>query len=359
MPPEIPGILTGDQIRETADHIASWQLPSGMIPWFPGGHTDPWNHIEAAMALVVGDRRTEAEAAYQWLVDIQRPDGSWHQYYLDDEVEQDKLDANVIAYVATGAWHHWLHFRDLGHLEAMWAVVEPAIDFVLDLQQPRGEILWARHPDGTPWSFALLTGSASIAHSLRCAIAIAQELGHERPDWELSVGQLAHAIRHERDNAFSPKHRWAMDWYYPVLSGVISGDAGRDHLAARIDTFLLDDEGIRCVSDRPWVTAAETCECAMAYLGVGDREMALRLFTSAQKLREDDGRYITGVVHPGSTTFPTDERSTYSAAAVILAAEAVEGTSPAAPLFADHSFLPAIIDVDPVDMADIDEPARD
>ena len=40
-------------------------------------------------------------------------------------------------------------------------VVEKAIDFVLDLQTPRGEILWARHADGTPWSFALLTGSSS------------------------------------------------------------------------------------------------------------------------------------------------------------------------------------------------------
>ena len=26
-----------------------------MIPWFPGGHCDPWNHVECAMALdVVG-----------------------------------------------------------------------------------------------------------------------------------------------------------------------------------------------------------------------------------------------------------------------------------------------------------------
>jgi hypothetical protein len=65
------------------------------------------------------------------------------------------------------------------------------------------------------------------------------------------------------------------------------------------------------------------------------------------------------MVHPGSAMFPPDERSTYSSAAVILAAEALEGTSPAAPLFADHSFLPAIIDIDPVDVADVDQPARD
>ncbi len=346
MLPEVPGVLTAAEVVTTADHIAEWQLPSGMIPWFPGGHADPWNHVEAAMALSVGGRRAEAEHAYQWLVDIQRPDGSWHQYYLEHEVEDEKLDANVVAYIAAGAWHHYLHHDDRGFLETLWPVIDSAIEFVLELQQPRGEILWARHADGTPWSFALLTGSSSIAHSLRCAIAVAMELGHERPDWELAVARLAHAIRHERDDAFSPKHRWAMDWYYPVLSGVITGEAGRAHLAERYDTFVLPEQGIRCVSDRPWVTAAETCECAMALIGVGEHEKALELFTWAQKLREDDGRYITGMVHPQLKMFPPDERSTYTSAAVLLAAEALAGKSPAAPLFADHDFLPVILDVD-------------
>src|SRR5678816_4476324 len=144
------------------------------------------------------------------------------RYYLADRVEQDKLDANVIAYVATGVWHRWLCTADRGFAEAMWPVVERAVDFVLDLQTPRGEILWARHADGTPWSFALLTGSSSICHSLRCAIAIAEHLDHDRPDWELSAARLAHVISAhaagEMPDAFAPKHRWAMDWYYPVMT---------------------------------------------------------------------------------------------------------------------------------------------
>ncbi len=349
MPPEVPGILDGDAVQLTADHIADWQLRSGMIPWFPGGHADPWNHVEAAMALAVAGRRNEAEAAYQWLIDTQRSDGAWHQYYLENGVEQDKLDANCVAYVATGTWHHFLLHQDRGFLETMWPVVDRAIEFVLDLQQPGGEILWARHPDGTPWSFALLTGSSSIAHSLRSAIAIAQELGTERPDWELSVGLLAYAIRHGGDAAFAPKHRWAMDWYYPVLSGVISGRAGSRRLQDRLEMFALGEHGIRCVADRPWVTAAETCECALAFLGVGEKGTALRLFAAAQELREPDGRYATGKVHPDGVLFPGNEWTTYTAAAVLLAADALNGSSPASSLFADHRFLPPIIDIDPVE----------
>ena len=38
-------------------------------------------------------------------------------------------------------------------LESMWKVVEPAIDFVVDMQTERGEIIWARHSDGTLWSY--------------------------------------------------------------------------------------------------------------------------------------------------------------------------------------------------------------
>ena len=164
MPVDVPGLVSATDLHATLDGIAEWQLPSGMIPWFPGGHADPWNHVEAAMALDVGGRHAEADRAYEWLVDLQRDDGSWHQYYIagDDgstQVEQDKLDANVCAYVAAGVWHRWLLTDDKGFVETMWPVVEKAIDFVLDLQTPRGEILWARHADGTPWSFALLTGS--------------------------------------------------------------------------------------------------------------------------------------------------------------------------------------------------------
>ncbi|MEY2451602.1 MAG: hypothetical protein QOD92_1176 [Acidimicrobiaceae bacterium] len=341
---DVPGVVSAAELARTVDAIAEWQLPSGMIPWFPGGHADPWNHVEAAMALDLAGHRSKAERAYEWLARMQRPDGAWHQYYLADSVEQDKLDANVCAYVAAGVWHHYLLTKDDGFVTRMWPVVERAIDFVLDLQRPRGEIIWARHADGTPWSFALLTGSSSICHSLRCAIALAEHLGHERPDWELSAGRLAAVIAHEPE-AFSPKHRWAMDWYYPVLTGVIGGSEGRSRLADRYDTFVMEGKGVRCVSDRPWVTVAETCECALAHLAVGRRDTAEAMFSWAQQFRHDDDRYWTGTVFPDEARFPGGERSTYTAASVVLTADAIASGSPASALFVDHDLvLPQLLD---------------
>ena len=75
------GLLSVDQAAQTAESIAAWQLPSGMIPWVPGGHADPWNHVEAAMALATAGLLENAERAYDWLVGTQLADGSWHQYY--------------------------------------------------------------------------------------------------------------------------------------------------------------------------------------------------------------------------------------------------------------------------------------
>ena len=313
------------------DSIAAVQQADGMIPWFAGGHGDPWNHVEAAMALTAGGRWPEAEAAYQWLARTQRPDGAWHQYYREGEVEEATLDANVTAYVSTGAWHHFAMTGDAGFLASMWPVVEGAVGFVLALQTPRGEVTWARHADGTPWSFALLTASSSTYASLRCAGKMAAALGHERPEWKLAADRLRRVIAGE-PSAFLPKDRWSMDWYYPVLAGAVTGDAARQRLAGGFERFVMEGLGVRCVADKDWVTAAETAECAMAHLAAGDADTAARLLRWAEHLRHDDGSYFTGMVHPQRHHFPAGERSTYSAAAVTLARAALAGAGPLVPM---------------------------
>ncbi|MDQ2754351.1 MAG: prenyltransferase [Actinomycetota bacterium] len=334
--------LTAAEVAATADWIESVQLPNGMIPWFPGGHADPWNHTEAAMALVRAGNRPAAERAYDWLAANQLADGSWCAYYLADGVEEPRRDPNVVAYVATGVWWHFLETKDHALLEAMWPVVDAAFSFVLRMQLASGAFAWSLGPDGVLSEGALLTGSSSILHSLRAAVAIAAELGEERPEWELAAGRAAHAIAH-RPSAFLAKDRWAMDWYYPVLSGAVGGDSGRTRIEARWDTFVLEGVGVRCVADQPWVTAAETAECVMALEALGMSERAAQLLGWTRHLRDDEGAYWTGCVHPQCVRYPGGERSTYTAAAVVMADHVVHGSGPTAGLFRGE-MLPPVMD---------------
>jgi len=331
--PELPGVLDAAAVLATGASIAAVQRPDGMIPWFEGGHCDPWNHVEAAMALTVTGFLEEAERAYLWLADVQLPEGAWFNYYtFDGGVEDPRLDTNVCAYVATGLWHHYRATGNRRLLRELWPTVVRAVEFVLRWQTEDGTVRWSIDPDGRPGRYALLTGSSSIYHALRCAVACAEALGEERPEWELAAGRLAHAIAH-RPEAFEPKTEFAMDWYYPVLTGALEGPAAHERIDRWWDTFVMEGLGVRCVSTGPWVTAAETAECALALDVVGRRAEAAELLAWAQAHRQPDGSYWTGIVYPERTTFPWQERTTYTAAAVVLAVDALSLTSPAAGIF--------------------------
>lgn len=328
---DVADVITARRLSKTVDSIAEVQLPSGCIPWFEGGHADPWNHVEAAMALDVGGRHSEAERAYEWLVGTQRADGSWHNYYIGDDIEDPTPDTNVSTYFAVGAWHHFLATGDEAFLRELFPTVERAVAFALSLRGSGGEIKWALERDGRPTRRGLLTGSSSIYKSLSCALAIAEKLGMPRLQWEIGAALLAHSVMHH-PWSFEPKDRWAMDWYYPVLAGIASGSAGRTRIRDRWEEFVVPGFGVRCVSDRPWVTAAETCELVLALDSLGQSSDAHLLFEWAQHLRGGEGAYWTGAVYTDGAYFP-EEQTTYTSAAVILAADALAGESATSGLF--------------------------
>ena len=93
----------------------------------------------------------------------------------------------------------------------------------------------------------------------------------------------------------------------------------------------------------------------MAHLAVGDEATARTLFSWVQRLRTDSGRYWTGIVLPDAVHFPGGEQSTYTAAAIVLAADALGAASATAGLFSRHDELPALLDDPPRD-ADAIEP---
>ena len=103
--------------------ILDTQLESGEIPWHVGGKTDPWDHVEAAMGLGVAGHIEAARAAFGWMRRQQLPDGSWYAAYRNGQPEDRTRDANQSAYIAVGAYHHFLITGDIDYLATLWPTV--------------------------------------------------------------------------------------------------------------------------------------------------------------------------------------------------------------------------------------------
>ncbi|WP_255950736.1 prenyltransferase/squalene oxidase repeat-containing protein [Streptomyces odontomachi] len=331
----LPGVLTGDQAAATVRALCAAQRPDGAIPWFRGHHLDPWDHTEAAMALDAAGEHEAAARAYDWLARHQNEDGSWYSAYADGDagaVTDRTRESNFTAYPAVGVWHHYLATGDERFLDRMWPVVRAAIDFVLALQLPGGQISWARSPEGSAPDDALLTGSSSIHHALRCALALAQLREEPQPDWELALGSLRHAI-HRHPDRFVDKSDYSMDWYYPVLGGAIGGEAAKDRIEQGWDRFVVPGLGVRCIAPNPWVTGGESAELALALWAMGESDRAVQVLRSLGHLRDHaSALYWTGYVYENDIVWPK-ELTTWTAGALLLAVAALGGDEPTCAVF--------------------------
>lgn len=327
---------------ETVNFIRNTQLSSGSIPWFKGGYCDPWDHIEAAMGLSIGGDYINAERAYKWLLGIQLDDGSWWAAYKNNEVKSDdRKETNFVAYIATGVWHHYLISQNKEFLSLMWPCVEKAISFVLSQQQYEGDINWAVDFDGLGKDDALVTGCCSIHKSLECAYNISVIMRSKKKDWLLARDKLGAALRgkpHRFDRTWESKSRYSMDWFYPILGGVLPPSFAKKHLEKKWDVFVEEGLGCRCVSDEPWITIAESCELTIALVAAGDYHKASEIFSWMHQWRLKDGSYWTGYQFTQNLLWP-DEKPTWTAGAVLLAADALSGHTEGSGLFTQTKIL--------------------
>lgn len=339
------GFFPESLLRPTVNYILQTQLPNGCIPWFAGGKADPWDHIEAAMGLTIGGEYRAAQKAYHWLAQEQLPDGSWWANYADDKpVDRAHRETNFIAYIATGVWHYFLITADRNFLTDMFPCVARAIDFVVRHQAPSGEIYWAVDERGEAKKDALVTACASIYKSLECAILIAEALQIDSSLWRHAWEHLGQTLRHHPecfDRTWESKERFSMDWFYPVLAGVVSGNAAHKRIEKKWPVFVEPNIGCRCVSDEPWVTVAESCELTLALLAAGDHARALNLFSWLHRWMDSDGGYWTGYNFRDQVIWPR-EKTTWTAGAILLAADALTEYTAAARLFTGNQAITSL-----------------
>ncbi len=298
------------------------------------------------MGLSIGGYLEEARRAYEWLAGMQLEDGSWYSAYLEGDVLDPTRDTNISTYIAVGVFHYYLITRDLSFLKNMWGCVCAALDFAVDMQSPTGEIYWAKSPDLKIDHMALLTGSSSVFMSLKCGLAMAQILDENRPEWKSALIRLGDAIRNGYHRFNMTKSRFSMDWFYPVLSGALTGAGARKRIDQHWKKFIVEEMGVLCVSDRPWVTIAETSELILALAGMDNHGIAEIMFNWISERKFEDGSYWCGFTFPDMVIWPED-KITWTNGVVIMAADALYGLSPASVLFSHRfwetfEFAPAI-----------------
>ena len=332
------------------EHCARWilrlQRPDGAILWLESGIFDPWNHTESAMALAAAGHVDAARAAYDHLIAIQRDDGALpgqcgasvpldaaNRRLMADQ-SQNLVDTNFTGYCALGVWHLYQVSGDAADLQRYASLVDAAVGFVLAHQSRHGEIAWRAREKGEALEDvdALRSGNCALYKSLQAAICIRRSLGRPATELEQARMALGHALRNRPDRfdrTWPSKAGYAMDWYYPVLCGLLSGDEARAHLLARRDDFIDDGLGCRCVTDEPWTTVAETAELALALLALGERQRAQTLLSWCAPLRAQEGGYFMGWQSQEDIIWPM-ERPSWTAAAMVLAQDALHHISPAA-----------------------------
>jgi hypothetical protein len=319
--------------------IASNQSYSGEIPWSPNDKTDPWDHVEAAMGLVIGGLLSEARMAFEWMAQTQIENGSWYAAYRKGVPEDKTQDSNQSSYIAVGLFHYYLVTKDVVFLRRLWPVIRSAIDFAVSLQAPGGEIYWALSPEGRLDPMALLTGSSSVYMSIKCALEMSRILNYPAPSWQQALNRLGDAIRNKPHHFNMTKSRYSMDWFYPVLAGAITGNDARQRIDRFWKKFIMEGQGVRCVSDHPWVTIAETSELCLALCAMENHRLAEIVFNWICDKRYEDGSYWCGHTYPDMVIWPED-KITWTNAVVLMAADALYHLTPAAGLFSHHAWGP-------------------
>ena len=118
--------------------------------------------------------------------------------------------------------------------------VERALDFVLSLRRADGLALWAIEADGTrPWDYALLTGTSTIQHALRCG-------GARSPTSSPSRARLGRRRRRDGRRRRRPPRRLRAEG--PLGDGLVLPGAHRRPHRARPPSAASPRAGTRS----PW-----------------------------------------------------------------------------------------------------------
>ena len=317
--------LGKDIFLRIAQSIKTNQLDSGAIPSNADLSHDPWDHIEAIMGLNFLNDKESSDLAFKWLKNNQNKDGSWYAKYFNNNPIELNKPTHFGPYISVAALHYYKIFSDKDKLLELWETIDSAINFSLNLQDSNGTIPWSVDKNNQIENDFLLTGASSILKSLECAIAISKILDLDsNKKWTKAYELLAYAIKNPKGlfDKTIDRSRFSMDWYYPIISGVLS-DSEKDKYIKKIyKDFYIEGIGVKCVVEEPWVTVAETSEFIVSLVISNEIEEAKKLLIEVMNISDLNDIPYMGWQYEENIFWP-EEKPSWTAAALILAADSI------------------------------------
>ena len=125
-----------------------------------------------------------------------------------------------------------------------------------------------------------------------------------------------------------------MDWYYPIISGAFNTDESKEIINKTLSEFYVKGIGIKCVKEEPWVTVAETSEFVIAAAKAEELNLAQDIFLESLNISDNNNIPFMGWQYVENIFWP-DEKPSWTAAAVILAADSLYKFTDGCNLFID------------------------
>ena len=111
---------------------------------------------------------------------------------------------------------------------------------------------------------------------------------------------------------------FSMDWFYPVLCGLLRKSDAKQHLEMFWEDFVEDELGCLCRKNKPWVTFAESSELIMALCIAKQTHKAKKLFDWIIQKPDQDHLFWMGYEHQERCFWPL-EKPSWTSAAILLA----------------------------------------
>ena len=317
-------------------YIKIIQHKSGAIPSNEDGSHDPWDHIESIMGLNFVKENESSKRAFNWLVKNQNEDGSWFAKYKENFPVEKNKPTHFGPYISVAALHYYKIFNDKDFLGELWQTIESAINFSLNLQIKNGTIPWSINEHGEIENDFLVTGSSSILKSIECGLAISYILkkNNNTERWTKSYNLLSKALKNPNGkfDILKDRKRFSMDSYYPILSGCLNKDEMKSYIDKTFSYFYVNGIGIKCVKEEPWITVAETSEFIISLLIYGDVKKSKELLLDVINISDENKIPYMGWQYEENIFWP-NEKPSWTAAALIIAADSVLNFTDASDLF--------------------------